>query len=414
MGECMQQTERGLDRTWAEISLSALRHNYQSIRKFLNASKANTKIMAIVKAEAYGHGSVVVSKELEKWGVDYVGVSLLDEAILLRKKGITLPILILSHTEVSRLEEVLAYDLTQTIYRFDDLKALSLVAQQKGSQAKVHLKVDTGMHRIGFDQEDFSLEKLAEIFSMKNLCIEGIFTHFAEADDEKSQSVDRQFSLFLEICQAIERAGYRIPLKHCANSAALLRDVRYHLDMVRPGLLLYGHSPFSSQSSLQKNFLKLELKNMMKLWTRVIQKRAYPNKVRLGYGQSYETQGNTSILTLPVGYADGYSRLLSGKIQVAIQGKLFSQVGNICMDACMVEVPFSEEEKEIYVGQRVLLFGEAPLPVEALSEKMGTLSYEILSNIGQRVPLVYTEEGHFCFARKHLFSQEEILSVKGA
>lgn len=387
--------EQGLDRTWAEISLSALKHNYQSIRQGLRPS---TKMMAVVKAEAYGHGAVQVAKTLEAEGVDYLAVSLLDEAIALREQGIQTPILILSYTQISRVSEILAYDLTQTAYSFELLKALSEEAQKQGKRAKIHIKLDTGMRRIGFESGYDAVKEIAQMMQFPHLIFEGIFTHFAEADAEDKSSLEAQFQRFFSICTELERAGYPIPLKHCCNSAATLRCPEYHMDMVRPGIILYGHSPFAKNSSLQKYFEQAKLQNVMKLWTRVIQSKLYLEKEKIGYGQTYETQAPSVILTLPIGYADGYSRLLSGETKVSIEQKLYQQVGRICMDACMVELPLTPEESQsilqsqqlpVQIGQKVLIFGEENLTVEDLADRLETINYELLSTIGQRVPRVY-------------------------
>lgn len=390
--------EQGLDRTWAEISLEALRHNYQVLRERL---RKNTKMMAVVKAEAYGHGAIQVAKTLEKEGVDYLAVSLLDEAVSLRQAGIQTPILILSYTQPSRVSEILAYDLTQTAYSFELLEALSEEAGRQGKRAKIHIKLDTGMRRIGFESGYDAVKDIAKMMALPYLIVEGIFTHFAAADEENTAMTQKQFQNFFSICMELERAGYSIPLKHCCNSAALLRFPEYHMDMVRPGIILYGHSPFSQHSPLQEAFGKVGLKNVMRLWTRVIQSKVYLETQALGYGQTYKSQAPSLILTLPIGYADGYSRLLSGQTEVKIREAYYPQVGRICMDACMVEYVLSQIEVQNYliekrlpiqIGQKVLVMGDEKLSVERLAEQIGTINYELLSTLGARVPRVYLEE----------------------
>ncbi|RBP44787.1 alanine racemase [Garciella nitratireducens] len=367
--------------TWIEVDLDAISHNIQTIRKLVGKDK---KIMGIVKADAYGHGAVEVAQVLLKHGVEYLAVSILDEAIALRKGGIIAPILILGYTPVEQVKEIVKWGITQTIYNRDIIYALSKEAQKQKKRVKIHIKVDTGMGRIGFIGKEEIVKAVKEFRQLPYIDIEGIFTHFSVADQKDKRYTFKQLKNFEKVIKALEKEDIYIPIKHTANSAATIDIDQSRFDMVRPGIILYGLYP---SDEVRKE--RLNLKPAMSFKTRIAHIKKVPPNTSISYGRKFITSNESIIATLPVGYADGFSRMLSGKAKVLIQGKKVPVVGAICMDQCMVDI---SNIPNVEIGDEVIVFGKG-LPVEEIAEKLGTINYEVICMLNKRVPRVYKHKG---------------------
>ncbi len=380
------------ERAWAEIDLDAISHNIRQIREYV---RPETKILAAVKADAYGHGYLQVAKTLLNHGADWLAVACIDEAVQLRRCNVKCPILILGHTTGQEAETVVKEEIIPACFSYELALELSRAATKLGMRVKIHVKLDTGMGRVGLrytEDEAVNRETIDTILKMAvlpNLDIDGIFTHFSSADEGAGDEYTKmQFHRFQDACERIKANGLEIPLRHCCNSAALIRFPEMHMDMVRPGIILYGMKPSPSVDCG-----RLHLKPAMQFKARITHIKEVEEGVSVSYGRRYETAGVTKIATVPVGYADGYSRILSGKSQVIAGGKICDVIGNICMDQCMIDV---SSVNTISVGDDVILFGRSDdieLPVESLAEKMGTINYEILCIIGKRIPRIYRKGG---------------------
>ncbi|HHY24099.1 MAG TPA: alanine racemase [Clostridiaceae bacterium] len=378
--------EYKLNRAWAEINLDNIAHNVREIRKIVNK---RAEVMGVVKADAYGHGVMEVTRTLLDNGVSRLAVSMLDEAIQLRRNGIDIPILILSYTDPVRAEDIINYNVTQTVFSHDLAEALSDAAVRLGHKVKVHIKIDTGMTRVGFMPGYNAVKNVVAISKLPGIIIEGLFTHFASADEKDKSYSYMQLERFMSICTELQRIGIHIPIKHVANSAAIIEFPEMHLDMVRPGIILYGYYPSS-----EVNKHKLLLKPAMTLKANVILVKEVENNTSVSYGRVFTTKRRSRIATIPIGYADGYSRLLTGKANVLINGELAPVVGTICMDQCMVDI--TDIDGNVKVGDEVVLFGkqmEKEIKVEELANLIGTINYEIISVVGKRIPRVYLHNG---------------------
>ena len=367
-----------LERTWAEISLDNLEYNFKNIRKKTNKS---AKIMAVVKADAYGHGAVQVAKCLKDAGADCFGVALCDEGIYLRKNGIEDEILVLGVVPEEKIDELIEYKLVPTITTTEFAEKLNEKVKEK---IKVHIKLDTGMGRIGFPCTDDTVEKIINISKLDNIEIEGIFTHFATADEENTEKTMAQFEKFMSIIEKLEQMGIHIPVKHCANSAAIMRFEQMHLDMVRPGIILYGYYP-----SMYLKDKEIALKPVMTLKTKVSDVKTLECDEEISYGGTYTAKKGNKIATLGIGYADGLSRGLSNKLIVTVNNEKFKQIGRICMDQCMIEV---SNANNINTGDEAVIFGEYN-SADKLAEICDTISYEILCMVNKRVPRVFIKDG---------------------
>lgn len=370
-----------------EINIDNLIHNIKELRNYVGN---NTLIMAIVKGNAYGHGVVTCGKTFLENGADRLGVSILSEGIMLRKTGIKAPILLLNYTPYSQYAELIKFDLIQTIYKYEDAKHLSEVAQSLDKVAKIHIKIDTGMNRIGFLPEEESIKEILKIVKLSNIEVEGIYTHFAMADYEDKSHTHNQFNKFKWVIDRLEDMDIHIPIKHAANSATILDLPEYNLDMVRPGIMLYGHYP-----SEFVNKDKIDIKPAMSLKSGISNLKMLEEGEGIGYGQTFITKRRSKIATLPIGYADGYSRMLSSKSYVCINNKKAPIVGTICMDQLMVDVTDIEN---IDISDEAILFGYGHKnypSVEELASKLGTLNYEILCMFGMRVPRIYIEKDRY-------------------
>ncbi|MCM1495045.1 MAG: alanine racemase [Bacteroides sp.] len=368
----------------AEVDLDAIRHNIIEMKQQL---QTGTKLLAVIKADAYGHGAVAVAKALEAQA-DYYGVAHVSEAEELREYGIQKPILILGYSAPEEFPDLIRKDITVTIFRLEDARRLSQLAEKMNRTVKIHIKVDTGMNRIGFPCSQEAIEAIREIVTLPGLEAEGIFTHFAKADEKDKSSVEQQLAKFRHMLGALEEEGITFSLRHAANSAAIIELGTLGLDMVRSGISTYGLYP-----SPEVDRTAVELIPAMSLRSHVIHIKTVPAGEGIGYGWTYRTEKETRIATIPVGYADGYPRALSNQGRVLIHGMEAPVVGRVCMDQMMVDVTGIPQ---MAVGDVVTLFGrdgEAFLPVEELAAASSSFHYEFLCGISHRVPRVYRWKG---------------------
>ena len=376
-------SNEGYRDTWVDISLSAI---YDNTLTFKNHISKKTKLMAVVKADGYGHGAVEVSNAAIKAGADYLGVAILDEALALRKAGITHPILVLGYTPPRSIEAAINNNISLTVYSKEVLSKTITLSSKLYKITNIHLKVDTGMGRVGVTskEEALSLAKMAE--ESPYVYLEGLFTHFANADSNDQSYTKQQFSSFQNIISHLKENQIEIPIKHCCNSAATICNRNMHLDMVRVGISLYGLYP-----SKDVKTTRFPLKQAMHFRTKISAVKQVSVGKMISYGCTYSTERPTYIATIPVGYADGFSRLLSNKGHVLIKNNRVPIVGRICMDQSMIDVthlPFIDTETE------VTLFGSADksfISIDEIAEQMGTINYEVVCLIGKRVPRVYVK-----------------------
>lgn len=370
---------------WAEIKLDSLRHNIDAIREIV---PSKSRIMAVVKANAYGHGSVESSRVFLENGADSLAVATLSEAIELRRAGITAPILILGYTSPEQVEAILRWSITPTVYTIEYAESLSDSADRIGVTADIHIKIDSGLGRIGFQPDEPDLDAIGEIKRMPNVNIEGIFTHFALADSKDKRYTVKQFNVFENFLNRLTERGISIPIKHASNSAAIMDLPEYSLDLVRPGCILYGIYP---SGDAQRE--KLELKPVMAFKTRVTHVKTVPPGTGISYGLTYTTKSESLIGSLSVGYADGYSRALSNNAEVWVEGGRVPVVGRICMDQTMVDLTNVQSPVR---GSTVTLFGDGQSGeprVEDVARWMGSIADEVVSSVSRRVPRVYTRKG---------------------
>ena len=376
-------------RAWAQINLDAVVNNIKQIRKI---TSPDAKIMAIIKADAYGHGFFEVASALANNGADFFGVATVDEAIQLRNAGFSNPVLILGVIFRDDLEKIIQNDIMPVVFGYNFAKSISDTAVRLNKKAKIHIKLDTGMSRIGYvcsgsDSRERILESICNVASLPNIEIDGIFSHFAKADEKNEEYTRLQYERFIDIVSALEQRGVHIPIKHICNSAGIIQYPEYHMDMVRSGIITYGLAP-SSDVSIEN----MGLEPVMELKSVVTNLKRIKVDTPVSYGGNYIAKPGTRIATVAIGYADGYSRLLSGKAQVLINGKKANIVGNICMDQLMVDVT---EIEDIKIGDEVILFGKSGnniITVESVAELMGTINYETICVIGKRVPRVYIRD----------------------
>lgn len=368
-------------RTWAEIDLARLEHNYRALR---DLTSDGCKFLGVVKANAYGHGAVPVAKKLEELGAEYLAVACLDEATELRAAGITAPILILGVTPPEYAPVLMDLGVTQTVGDLETAGAYAGAAQRAGRTLKVHVKVDTGMSRLGFLCDEAHMGAaaggIAQLCRLPGLEPEGIFTHFANADGDEAYTM-RQFTRFLDVLDKLASQKITFQIRHCAASAAVLNYPCTHLDMIRPGIALYGHFPAPDMEHT------CALAPVMTLKTRVAAVRRLPEGTCVSYGCTNTLKHDATLAVLPVGYADGFPRLLSNEGGALIQGRSCPIVGRVCMDMCMVDVG----DLEVRPGDEAVLYGDGPLSAEHAAGLAGTISYELLCAVAPRVPRVYSD-----------------------
>lgn len=378
---------------WEEINLDNLVHNIKHIRKICNSNE----IMAVVKADAYGHGAIDIVPELLENGADSCAVAVISEAVELRKVGVEVPILILGFTSPAHINEILKYDVQQTVFSYEYAELISREAVQNYKTAEIHICVDSGMGRIGFLPNKKSIEDVYKISELPNIKIEGVFSHFSVSDEEdKSFSYD-QARKFDEFCEELVHLGIKFEKKHIGNSAAVMDLPDFHYDAVRPGIVLYGYYP-----SKEVNMNKLYLKPVMQLKTNIVHLKKVPKGFSVGYGRSFITDRESIIATLPVGYADGYTRALKGKAKVIVNDNFAPVIGKICMDQCMIDVT---DIKDVEVGNEVVLIGnsgEKKFDADDIAEAIGTINYEVICMISRRVPRVYIKDGTVVKVRNYV------------
>jgi len=374
MGQARQNIERA---TRAVIDLSAISHNVAEIRKKIGNHGG---LMAVVKADGYGHGAVEVSRAALRSGADSLGVAFPEEGQPLREAGIEAPILVVGLIQPEEAYKVVRFRLSQAVASVELLEALEHEASKASTQVGVHVKFETGMGRIGVNPKDV-VSFVRKVKSFKNLNLEGIFSHFSSADEKDKTFSEQQLQLFDQAIDNLRQAGIEVPKKHMANSAAILDLPESYYDMVRPGIMIYGLYPSKEVSR------SIELKPAMTLKTNITQVKIVPPGTPISYGRTFITKKRTTIATLPVGYADGYSRLLSNCGEVLIKKRRAPVVGTVCMDMFMVDV---SDMENIRPGDEVILFGKDP-PADEIADKIGTINYEVVCDVSKRVPRIYTQ-----------------------
>jgi alanine racemase len=361
--------------TWAEVKLANITHNFNQIKKLL---APHVKIMVTVKADAYGHGIIPVSKRLVACGADYLGVASIDEGIKLRQCNINLPILVLGIALEKDARALFRYKLIPTLCSDDLALILNKMAAKANQPITVHIKVDTGMSRIGVLYKD-AFSFIRRVHRLKFINIEGLFTHLACADINRDYTL-RQIDLFNRLILQLNKEGIHIPLVHAANSMGVLSYKSSHFNMVRPGLIIYGLYP--------KKGLKINLKPALGLKTKIVYYKKLPKGQGISYGHTYVTKKYTTVVTLPIGYGDGYPRNLSNSAPVLIKGRRFKISGRVCMDQVMVDVG----DLKVKLGDEVVLIGSQgknKITTEELARLSGTIPYEIVCGLGSRIPRVY-------------------------
>lgn len=365
--------------TWAEIDLAHLVHNFKEIKKRVGQEVG---VMAIVKAQGYGHGIIQVSRVLEEEGVNYFGVTSPQEAFLLREGGIKSSILILGPTMLDQAKEIIEKDITQTICTKEMAYTLAGECKRLKKRLKVHIEVDTGMGRTGVPYQR-ALKLIEEVIKIPELEAEGIFTHFSTADEEDKSFTREQIKRFKEVLEKLGEEKIDIPFKHAANSAGVLNFPEGYFNMVRPGLALYGIYPSGYISR------SLDLHPVMSLKSKVIYLKRVSKGATISYGKTYVTNKNTTIAILPIGYKDGYNRLLSNKGEVILKGKRVRIAGRVCMDQTIIDVG---EVPDVKVGDEVVLIGKQGrerVSVEEIAKKVDTVPHEVVCRIAERVPRIY-------------------------
>lgn len=364
--------------TLAVISLDALDHNYHEVVR----NTRGQRILAVVKAGAYGHGAVEVSRRLLSLGADTLGVALVEEGEELRDAGIDAPILVMGATFPEQAEAMVSLKLTPVVYGLSGAQELSEAARKRGTSINVHVKIDTGMGRIGIAPED-APEFIAALQKLGSVSVQGLMTHFADADLRDKQFASRQMDRFESLLNALEAKKIDVPMRHAANSAAVLDFQRAFFTMVRPGLMLYGYNP------LEKVNGDADLRPVLSLLTRVAFIKKVPPGTSISYGRTFTTKRESVIATLPIGYADGYGRGLSNKGEALVRGARVPVVGRVCMDMCMIDVTDAPLVRE---GDEVVLIGSQGherITADDIAAKTGTIAYEVLCGISSRVPRIY-------------------------
>ena len=371
-------------RVHANIDLDAIYKNVSNAKALL---KPGTKLMAIIKADAYGHGAKQVAETIEPIA-DAYGVAILEEGIELRKAGIDKPILILGFTPEPLYEAMIKYDIATAVFQLDMAEKISAAASRLGKQAKIHIALDTGMSRIGFKQDEESLEVIKKIAKLPYIFIEGCFTHFARMDEEDKTKAMTQFEKYMDFVEKIEGCGIELPVKHVSNSAGIIEKQEVNLDMVRDGICVYGLYP-----SDEVNKENLELTPAMEIKSYVSFVKELEPGVEIGYGGTYTTERETRVATIPVGYADGYPRALSNKGHVLINGMSAPILGRVCMDQFMVDVTDIDNVEEGTMVTLVGRDGDENISIEEISEMSHSFNYEFVCDVGKRIPRVYYKGG---------------------
>lgn len=374
-------------RIYAEVNLDAIRKNVEQMDQNL---RPGTRIMCVVKADGYGHGALPIAAELE--GMDCVSgfaVATAEEALALRHGGIEKPVLILGYTFPYSYEKLISEEVRMTVFRYDTLLELSEVSRRVGKAARIHIKVDTGMSRIGIAPDLEGLDFVKKALETEGIEVEGIFTHFARADESDKSAARKQLSVFKEfLWQIREETGKEIPIKHCSNSAGIVEMPEANMDQVRAGIILYGLWP---SDQVRQDVVRLI--PALSLRSRIVYVKEIEKGTPVSYGGTFVAPSRMRIATIPVGYGDGYPRSLSGKGYVLLHGKKAPILGRVCMDQFMVDV---SDIPEASIGDEVTLIGaegQERINMETLGELSGRFNYELACDLGKRIPRIYTKDG---------------------
>ena len=378
-------------RTWAEISLEAIRHNFKEIKSRVDGK---AKICCVIKADGYGHGAVEVAHLYEKLGADFFAVSNIDEGIEIRNSGCTLPMVILGYTPVSDAKRLSEHNISQAVFSFEYAKSLSEECVKNDCSVKIHIKIDTGMSRIGFMCQEFprdnnSIREIYEACNLKNLELEGLFTHFCVSDEamEGREFTYRQYENFRYVKEELEKSGLDIKISHCSNSGAIEDYADTYCDMVRAGIILYGLAP---SGKLQGKF---NLIPAMTLKTAVAYVKELKKGATVSYGRTFTAEKDMKIATVPIGYADGYIRSNAKDGYMLVNGKKAKIVGRICMDQTMLDVTDIEN---VNTGDEVIVFGtgeDGEPTADLIAQNTDTINYEVVCLVGKRVPRIYYRNG---------------------
>ncbi len=370
-----RQEEATVRATRAVVDLDAIRHNISGIRERIGARRG---LMAVMKADGYGHGALQVSRAALSSGADCLAVAIPEEGQALRKGGVECPVLVFGLIQPREASKTVTAGLEQTVCSVELLEALDQESRNRCVKTSVHVKVDTGMGRIGLAPEDV-VEFTRRAVSCPNIVLKGVYSHFSCADERDKEFSHAQVRRFEEVLRALEAANISVPISHMANSAAVLDLPETYFDMVRPGIMIYGLYP-----SAEVNHSVL-LRPAMSFVTRICQVKVVPPGAAIGYGATFVTRKRSAVATIPVGYADGYRRSLSNKAEVIVKDKRVPLLGRVAMDMCMIDV---SSVPDVQPGDDVILFGTG-LPVEELASVIGTINYEVVTGVGKRVPRVY-------------------------
>ena len=382
---------------WAEINLDNLAHNMREVRRITNK---NSKITAVIKADGYGHGAVSIATTLLQNGADRFAVATLSEAIQLKKSFPNIETMVLGYTPSNLADDVIKYNIIQTIYTLEQAKEFSKTAISLNKKIVIHIKLDSGMNRLGMIFNDDTIEDIIEMSKLDGLFIEGIFTHFAAADELDKEYTKQQVEKYKYIVNNLEKQGVNIPIKHVSNSAAIIDLPEFNFDMVRAGIMLYGLYP-----SKDVNHENVKLKEVMCLKAKISQVKKINAGSGVSYGLKYKCHKDSIVATLPIGYADGYTRMLSGKAKVLIKDSIVPIIGNICMDQCLIDIT----ELDVKTGDEVVLFGGNNLneiSIDSVAELLNTINYEVICMVDKRVPRVYIENN------KKIHCKDSILMLK--
>jgi len=380
---------------WAEINLDNLANNIREVKRVV---RKDALVTAVIKADGYGHGAVEIGETLIENGADRFAVATLSEAIQLRRKFKDIPIMVLGYTPNEFADDVINSDLIQTIYSLEQGAAFSKRAIELGKTVVLHVKLDTGMHRLGFEVSEKAVEDIKEISMLENVCLEGIYTHFAVADEVDKAYTMRQVENYNWIIDQLEAQGLNIPIKHVSNSAAIIDLPELNYNMVRAGIMLYGLYP-----SGDVNKDNVDLKEVMSLRAKVSHVKTLEEGSGVSYGLKFVAEKKTQVATLPLGYADGFTRMLSGKAKAIIDntGDIVPVIGRICMDQCMIDATGLEIDRD----DTVILFGESNgsrISINEVADALETINYEIVCMINKRIPRVYLKDNKIIKVRDYV------------
>lgn len=378
---------------WAEIDLDAIAYNTRNIKKLIG----DKDLIAVVKANCYGHGVIDIIPTLLENGASRFAVAMISEALEIRDNKITAPVMILGFTPLYLGEELINNNIEQTVYDLDYAKELSKIALTLNKKAKIHIAIDTGMGRIGFLPNEKSIDNITEICSLEGIEVIGIFTHFSTSDEKDKQYSHEQFTKMLSVMDTLKKRGIDIPLKHVANSGAIIDLPDTYLDAVRAGIILYGYYP---SDEIDKN--NLALKPALTLKATITNVKTLEKDMYVSYGRTFKTSNETIVATIPVGYADGYLRKLAENGKVIIKGEFAPIIGRICMDQFMIDVTNIPDVK---IGDEVILLGEKnglKYNADDMAKKLDTINYEVTCMLKSRLPRVYIKDKHIINVKNHI------------